>query len=266
MEATNAGQSRTSSSKKPSVAPTPPKPPHGAAEQTTALSCPPSRLAEISHRPYTALNAPTSIESHLEEVSHNRPSSAYTGHVGNALNTSTSFSGALQPPEYFARPASLTSTALGQSVAMHSSHGRPSTGTDVEHNTSNDRPETGMLFGRPDTAEAVLPPRRELPFPRSAGSDGSRPSSRPSTMMGPPPLPARVTSLRPASARAATQEMELSPLPRPTIVDSVQQQPSWMRPPRTPNQDQPIPIYDDQENRASSSSSNVSPLSYKRAS
>lgn len=273
MEATNSGQSRSSSSKKSSAAPTPSKPPHGAVAQTTALSCPPSRLAEISNRPYTALNASTSIESHLQEVAHNRPSSAYTGHAGHALNTSTSFSGPLQPPEYFARPASLTSTTLDQSAAMHSSRDRASTAVDADHNTSNDRPETGMLFGRPDTAEAVLPPRRELPFPRSAGSDGSRPSSRPSTMMGPPPLPARVTSLRPASARAATQDMELPPLPRPTIVDSVQQQPSWMQrpPPRTPNQDQNTPpsaqpVYEDQENRASSSSSNVSPLSYKRAS
>ncbi|KAH3904658.1 hypothetical protein HBI56_214560 [Parastagonospora nodorum] len=274
MDTTNAGQSRSSSNKKSSAASTPSKPPHGPVEQTAVLSCPPSRLTDISNRPYTALTAPTSIESHLQEAAHNRPSSAYTGHAGNALNTSMSFSGPLQPPEYFARPASLTSSALDQSSAMYSSRDRPSTGADAEHNTSNDRPGTGMLFGRPDPAEAVLPPRRELPFPRSAGSDGSHPSSRPSTMMGPPPLPARVTSLRPASARAATQEIELPPLPRPTIVDSIQQQPSWMeRPPRTPNQDhntppsaQPVPIYEDQQNRVSSSSSNFSPLSYKRAS
>jgi hypothetical protein len=90
--------------------------------------------------------------------------------------------------------------------------------------------------------------------------------------MGPPPLPARVASLRPASSRTTIQETELPPLPKPTVVGSAQQQPSWMQqPPRTPNQDQITPpsaqaiVYEEQETRPlSSSSTNTSPLSYKR--
>lgn len=245
----------------------------------TGPSCPPSRLTEISNRPYTALTAPTFIESQLQESIHNRPSSAYTGHANNGLNTSASFSGPLKPPEYFARPVSSTSNILDQAAATYSSSDRPTARVEADYNTLNHHPETDIILGRPDTAEAALPPRRELPFPRSsipksAGSDSARPSSRPSTsMMGPPPLPARVTSLRPASARSATQETELPPLPRPTIIDSAQQQPSWMQqPPRTPNQDQarplsgqPLLVQEDQDHRSSSSSSGFSPLSYKRA-
>lgn len=277
MSATNAGQSRSS-------APTPPAPPtssnfvNGHVAQTTGTSCPPSRLTEISSRPYTALTAPTSIESQVQEAAHNRPLSAYTGHTSSAHNRTTSFSGPLRPPEYFARPASATSTLLDNSATAYQSNDQMMTGIESYH-TSNDRPETAMLFGRPDTAEAALPPRRELPFPRSSlprssGNDSARPPSRPSTsLMGPPPLPARVTSLRPASARAANQETELPPLPKPTILDTAQRQPSWMQqPPRTPDQDQITPPseqprpFEDQENRSSSSSSNFSPLSYKRAS
>jgi hypothetical protein len=282
MELSNGGQSRPS---KPSLttaspAPVPSDKPHARAAQTTGPSCPPSRSTEISHRPYTALTAPTSIESQLQEAARNRPSSAYTSHDNNTLNTTATFSGALKPPEYFARPSSSTSNILDQSASVYSMSDQPVATAELDDNTSSDRPETAMLFGRPDTADAALPPRRELPFPRSsvprsAGSDSARPSSRPPTsMMGPPPLPARVTSLRPASARAAAQDLELPPLPRPTIVDSAQQQPSWMQqPPRTPNQDQGTPpsgqaihVYEDQEHRSSSSSSNLSPLSYKRAS
>jgi hypothetical protein len=281
MSATNAGQSRSStpSSKVTSTAPTSSETANSHVAQTAGPSYPPSRLTEISNRPYTALTAPTSVESRVQEAAHNRPLSAFTGYMSNVPNRNSSFSGPLKPPEYFTRPASATSAILENSISTF-----PYTSSDQhlaqsqEHYASMDRPETAMLFGRPETAEAALPPRRELPFPRSsvprAGSDSPRPSSRPSTsLMGPPPLPARVSSLRPASARAANQENELPPLPRPTILESAQRQPSWMQqPPRTPNQDQITPpsaqplVHEDQENRSSSSGSNFSPLSYKRAS
>jgi hypothetical protein len=92
-------------------------------------------------------------------------------------------------------------------------------------------------------------------------------------MMGPPPLPARVASLRPSSSsRVANQLPELPALPKPTVIDVAPQQASWMqRPPRTPNQDQNTPpsaqptVLEEKENRpASSSSQTSSPLTYKR--
>jgi hypothetical protein len=281
MSVTAAGPSHSSApvSKATVAAPVSSSFANSHVAQTTGPSCPPSRLTDISNRPYTALTAPTSVESQVQEAAHNRPSSAFTGYTSSNPNRDISFSGPLKPPEYFARPSSATSAILEKSYSTF-----PYASSDQrlvqsqEYHVSADRPDTAMLFGRPDTAEAALPPRRELPFPRSsasrAGSDSPRPSSRPSTsMMGPPPLPARVTSLRPASARAANQEQDLPPLPRPTILDSAQRQPSWMQqPPRTPNQDQVTPpsaqsmVHEDHENRSSSSSSNFSPLSYKRAS
>jgi hypothetical protein len=252
---------------------------YGRVAPTGGPSCPPSRLQEISSRPYTAFTAPTAIESQLQEAAHARPDSAYTGSTESARNRDTSFSGPLKPPEYFARPSSATSAVLDMSFPGFSSNDRSLTATEQGSATSNYRPDTALLFHRPDTAEATLPPRRELPFPRSslprsAGSDGTRPSSRPSTgIMGPPPLPARVASLRPASSRAANQELDLPPLPKPTILSSATQQPSWMQqPPRTPDpQDNTLPsaqvnIYEDQENRPPlSSGSNFSPLSYKKS-
>jgi hypothetical protein len=269
MSTTNASQSRPSTSaSQPSSDVS-----HGRAAQTAGPSFPP-RLPEISNRPYTSVTAPTSVESQLQEATHARPASSYTGRVDAARNTNLPFSGPLRPPEYFARPDSATSTVLDLSTAAY-----PSNGSLMDTQYLSCRPDTAPLLNRPDTAEAALPPRRELPFarpsmPRSAGSDGSRPSSRPSTgIMGPPPLPARVASLRPTSSRAATSEMELPPLPKPTMITGAQQQPSWMQqPPRTPIQDQSPPpssqastFHEDQENRPlSSSSSNFSPLSYKR--
>jgi hypothetical protein len=278
MSTTNASQSRPSNS-----TPTTSSGPstsssdvfHGRVAQTAGPSCPPSRLTDISNRPYTATTAPPSIDSQLQQAAHTRPASSYTGHLNGPRNSNMSFSGPLRPPEYFARPESATSTVLDLSTSSYLPNG-----SFMATQCLNDRPDTAPLMNRPDTAEAALPPRRELPFtrpsmPRSAGSDGSRPSSRPSTgLMGPPPLPARVASLRPTSSRAATSETELPPLPKPTLVTSAQPQPSWMQqPPRTPTQDQSPPpssqasvYHDDQENRPlSSSSSNFSPLSYKRS-
>ncbi|KAI4909501.1 hypothetical protein J4E90_008198 [Alternaria incomplexa] len=118
------------------------------------------------------------------------------------------------------------------------------------------RPDTAMLFNRtgsasrPGTADhpgstEILPPRRELPFPRlssprSSGSDSVRPSTG---TMGPPPLPARVASNRPGSSRSATsKEIELPPLPQPTVISKTARGKQPMQqPPRTPNQDQYIP-------------------------
>jgi len=283
MSATAESQSRSSTpaSIKSPVPPTPSSSSsHTRNAPTAGPSHTPARLTEISSRPYTATNAPTSVESSVQEAAHVRPSSAYTGYGNGARDRTTSFSGPLRPPEYFARPDSATSAVLDLNSAPHSyyQHERPFETVEQMPQSSNDRPETAMLYNRPDTAESALPPRRELPFarssvPRSAGSDSARPASRPSSvMMGPPPLPARVASLRPPSSRSANLETELPPLPKPTIISTAQQQPSWMQqPPRTPNQDQTTPpsaqpeIFEDQENRPSSSASNSSPLSYKRS-
>lgn len=244
-----------------------------SASNSYSSSSPSGRV----NRPFTALTAPTSVESQVQEAAHARPASSYTGSFSNDTRKRTpSLSGPLKPPEYFARPTSATSLALSSPAQTYASNDQAFPSYAQERQSS--RPETAMLFNRPDTPEAALPPRRELPFsrltlPSSPGSDHARPASRPSTgMMGPPPLPQRVANLRPASSRAAT-ESELPPLPKPTIVNSAELQPSWMRQaPRASNNDQSTAprtpaIYDEgQENRSmSSSSSNFSPLSYKRA-
>ncbi|KAF1938819.1 hypothetical protein EJ02DRAFT_353707 [Clathrospora elynae] len=251
-------------------------------EQSTrgSLSCPPSRLAEISSRPYTAVDAPTFPESHLQEAAHVRPMSAAAGHHREEHSTSSAFPDPLAPPIYFARPSSATSDVLGHTPnSMNfSSHDRFIPTIEEVPRASSERPETAMLFNRPDTAEA-LPPRRELPFqrlsePLSSGSDSARPPSRPSTgLMGPPPLPARVINLRPSSSRGAIQETELPPLPQPTVIGKTPlQMQAIQQPPRTPNQDQNTPQrtgtspYEDIENRPLSSSSPASsPLSLKRS-
>lgn len=248
----------------------------GYVAQNTSASCSSARPAETTDRPFTAVTAPTSVESHLQEAAHARPASSYTGRFNDTRIRTPSLTGPLRPPEYFTRPTSATSLALNTSSSAYAPDEQPFSIHTETHQSS--RPETAMLFNRPDTPEAALPPRRELPFsrlslPQSAGTDHARPTSRPSTgMMGPPPLPQRVANLRPASSHAAT-EPELPPLPKPTIVSSAQQQPSWMRQaPRTPENNQvtspkPQALFDDgQENRSlSSPSSNFSPLSYKRA-
>lgn len=241
--------------------------------QNTGAPYTASRATEIASRPFTAVTAPTCIESQVQEAAHARPASSYTSRRAPSLT------GPLRPPEYFARPTSATSLALDNSTSVYASNDQTHSTYTPAFQSSDSRSETAMLFNRPDTAEAALPPRRELPFsrlssPRSAGSDDARPNSRLSTgLMGPPPLPQRVASLRPASSRAAT-DAELPPLPKPTIVNSAQQQPSWMRQaPRTPENDHTTSsgtqeaYGDTQENRSpTSSSSNFSPLAYKRAS
>lgn len=258
--------------------------------QNTILSYPASRPAEVTNRPYSAVTAPTAIEAQLQEAAHTRPTSAYTGHATEARNMAAQFSGPLRPPEYFTRPDSATSVLLDYpgTTSAYQSRDQLMASNEQIQQSSNDRPETAMLFNRPDTAEAPLPPRRELPFPRSSlprssGNDSIRPMSRPSTsMMGPPPLPARVASLRPPSSRASNPEAELlPPLPKPTIISTTLPKPSWMEQkqqncpplaPRTPNPDQATSpsaygaSVEDQENRPQTSSSTASsPLSYKRA-
>jgi hypothetical protein len=247
-------------------------------------SCPPSRLAEISSRPYTATNAPTSLESQLQEAAHTRPASAATGYAREERSTSTAFTGALAPPVYFARPTSSTSEVLDRTSydISFSSQDQHMPTIEETPRQSSERPETAMLFNRPATAE-TLPPRRELPFPRlsaeplPSGNDGTRPSSRPSTgLMGPPPLPARVTDLRPSSSRGANKEIELPPLPQPTVVSKTALgKQAMQQPPRTPNQDQnthlrswtsPMEGIENHSPLSSSPASASSPLSLRRSS
>jgi hypothetical protein len=280
MSTTNANQSRpsTTSSITTSGLANSLNAPGSQVAQHGDLSCPPSKLTEISSRPYTAVTAPTIIEAQVQEAAHSRPASAYTDYANGACNRHMSLSGPLRPPEYFARPDLATSAVLNLSAPVHASSDHASVTGEHTIQNSSDGSESALVVNRPYTAEAALPPRRELPFPRSAvprsaGSDSSRPSSRPSTgMMGPPPLPARVASLRPGLGRTANQESELPPLPKPTIVSSAQQQPSWMQqPPRTPDEDQIIPpntqssTLEDLKSRSSSSSNSYfTPSAYRK--
>lgn len=245
------------------------------------LSCPPSRLAEISSRPSTATDTPTSPKTGPQEVANTRPFSASTGYVREERGTSASFSGPLEPPVYFARPNSATSDVLGHASnhVPFSSHQHMPNIEEVPE-ASTGRPETAMLFNRPDSAEN-LPPRRELPFPRLSepqysGSDSVRLSDRPSTgLMGPPPVPARADGRRPSSSRgASSKEIQLPPLPQPTVVSKTAHIKQVMQePPRTPNQDNTpqrakTSPYDGIENQSPSRSSSPvhTPLSFKRSS
>jgi hypothetical protein len=259
------------------------------------LSCPPSRLAEISSRPYTSHDSPASLGSQPHTTPYARPVSAATGYTREESGSSASFSGPLAPPVFFARPTSATSDILGRS------HGDPTYSSDQHMpdiqdtlRTSTERPETAMLFNRPssanrpgsasrpdtayrpDSAEA-LPPRRELPFPRlssprSSGSDGVRPSTG---TMGPPPLPSRVASGRPGSSRsAASKEIHLPPLPQPTVISKTARgKQAIQQPPQTPNQDHDSPQrartspHGHIENQPALTSSPISsPLSFNRSS
>ena len=246
-----------------------------------SLTCPPSRLAEISSRPSTATKIPTPLQFQPQKVVNIRPFSASTGYVREERGTSTSFSDPLDPPVYFARPNSATSDVLGR-VSNHVSFPShlPMPTIEEAPRAFAKRPETPMIFKRPDSAEN-LPPRRELPFsrlsePGSSGSDSVTLSSRPSTgLMGPPPLPAYAGSRRPSSSRgASSKEIELPPLPRPTVVPkTAQAKQAMQQPPRTPNHDQisqraKTSPHDGIENQSplSSSSPFHTPLSVNRSS
>src|SRR5690242_883078 len=219
-------------------------------------SCPPSRLSEISSRPYTAVSAPTVLESQIQDAHYARPNSAF---IGSGLSSNP-----LTPPMYFPRPDSASVVSSEDSPSFPP---RDKSVTTVQgQDTATSRPETALLYERPDTAE--LPPRRELPFPRnslptSSGSDHNRPCSRPSTgYMGPPPLPSRVSDLRPGSARAAGLDSELPPLRQPTMVTETTKKPSSQQRPHTPRPSsrghsksgQNLAIFEDQSFSPASSS------------
>jgi hypothetical protein len=185
----------------------------------------PSQLAEIHSRPYTATSAPTALESQIQEHAHRRPSSAFAGSIIESRSSFPSLK-PLTPPTYLQRPDSATPIMEYPQSSAFPSASRLS--------TNEDDPRGRTMS--PDCFS--LPPRRELPFqrsslPRSSGSDTVRPSSRPSTgLMGPPPLPARVATLRPSSAQASFPDSELPPLPQPTVVENTRQ-----RSPHTPTSD-----------------------------
>lgn len=253
------------------------------------LSCPPSRLAEISSRPYTSHNAPSTLDSQLQGAPYTRPVSATPGYASGEGNISASFSSPLAPPVFFARPTSATSDILGRSH-LDSPYASDQHMPTIEESpcTSTKRPSTAMLFNRPNSANRpasanrpdsveTLPPRRELPFPRlssprSSGSDNMRPSTG---TMGPPPLPARVASGRPSSSRSSnSKEIELPPLPQPTVISKTARGKQVMQqPPRTPNQDQyslqraKTSPHEGVESRSPLTSSPVSsPLSFRKLS
>lgn len=216
----------TARSEQPRTSNQPPVSPARSEHQRTGPSCPPSRLSELSSRPYTAVSAPTVVESQIQEAAHARPSSAFSG-------STFAFANPLTPPVHFPRPDSASVVSPDHSTSFPP---RDQAVTTIEqHEVSAARPETALLYERPDTAE--LPPRRELPFrrespPTSSGSDNNRPCSRPSTgIMRPPPLPTRVSDLRPGSARTISLDSELPPLRQPTIVsDTAKKTPAQQRP------------------------------------
>jgi hypothetical protein len=79
------------------------------------LSCPPSRLAEISSRPYTSHSASSNTGSQLQGGTCPRPASATPAYAREDMGMSASLSGPLAPPVLFARPTSATSDILGRS-------------------------------------------------------------------------------------------------------------------------------------------------------
>lgn len=240
----------TASSEKSRTSTRPPVSSTRSDAPPTGPSCPPSRLSEISSRPYTAASAPTAVESQIHEAAHARPSSAFPSSSSASLNP-------LTPPMYFPRPDSA-SVVSPDHCPSFPPRDRP-VETIEQSSASISRPETALLYDRPDTAE--LPPRRELPFrrdslPTSSGSDNNGPSSRPSTgIMGPPPLPSRLSDLRPGSACTVSSDSELPPLRQPTIIaDTTKKTPVQHRPhtilPRSTGRSKPTQatsIYEDQQ-------------------
>lgn len=218
----------TTKSEQSKAGPRPPSSPSRSEAERTGPSCPPSRLSEITSRPYTAVTAASALKSRGQEAIDPRPTSAFAGTGLPSLNP-------LTPPMYFPRPESASVVSPD---CFPTSSPREQSMANIEHDITTSRPETAMLFERPDTAE--LPPRRELPFrrdslPTSSGSDNNRPHSRPSTgFMGPPPLPSRVSDLRPGSARAAGLDSELPPLRQPTLVAETTKKPQSEQRPHTP--------------------------------
>ncbi|KAH9864176.1 hypothetical protein J1614_010110 [Plenodomus biglobosus] len=215
-----------------------------------ALSCPPSHLADFTSRPFTASDASVSTHTPLQEVVQSRPFSALPGYNYADSNIPGPSSGALTPPVYFARPSSATTALLQQSLTNATLSPRGDSFTSASEDAarhSGSYTDVSMPSNSPHSIEASLPPRRELPFQRSSappspGSDTIRPPSRPYTgLMGPPPLPVRVNSLRPALARDDAMETELLQLslpPLPTKFGSRQQAAKKSPQPRTPDTSQ----------------------------
>lgn len=246
------------------------------------LSCPPSRLAEISIRPYTAVNAPSTLESHLQGASNARPISVHAGYSNGNSRTTVSLVDPLEPPVYFDRPSSTTSETLHNTSNASISQSRDHSTSNIKETKrdSSELAETATICSNHlAAAEPMLPPRRELPFlprsslPRSVGSDSARPPSRPLTgSMGPPLLPARVASLRPSSSLGLSYEAELHPLARPSVLAQSTSGASAMHQlPQMSNQDHCIlltpgsPFSQGDNQRLSSSSPATSPLLFKRA-
>ncbi|OWY43123.1 hypothetical protein CUC08_Gglean010590 [Alternaria sp. MG1] len=227
------------------------------------LSCPPSRLAEISSRPYTSHSASSNTGSQLQGGTCPRPASATPAYAREDMGMSASLSGPLAPPVLFARPTSATSDILGRShLDTSPASDQQMSAVEGTPYLSTERSDTAMLFSRPGSANCpdsatrpgtanrpdsaeIPPPRRELPFPRlssprSSGSDSVQPSTG---TMGPPPLPSRAASGRPSSSRSAmSKEIELPPLPQPTVVSKTVRGDKAMQQPRTPNQDRFSPL------------------------
>lgn len=181
-----------------------------ARPQSGGPSCPPSQLSELSNRPVTAVSPSTpSIRAQLRDAAAARPHSAQPAHDNP-----------LVPPVFFPRPNSAISTIL----AMNSySPALSSPGS-----WSSSPSFSGPSVSTGSSAASELPPRRELPFdrpdsPRSRGSDVVRSSSRPSSVMGPPPLPlvSRSVGDRPSSKAG----LDIPPLPMPTILGNLQTRP-----------------------------------------
>lgn len=206
----------------------------------SGLSCPPSRLEEISSRPHTATKVPAPFESQSQEAARSRPFSASFISSQGDTSVSMTFPDPLNPPIRFPRPHSTTADIMGRTCNNTSSLKQHDSTVEEVQSEFIERPLTTMLLDRPGTAE-MLPPRRELPFqrlsePRSSGSDTGRSSDRPSTgLMGPPALPRSATQ-RPSSSRSAkSKDVELPPLPQPTVINKIDG--GKQQPPHIPDQD-----------------------------
>jgi hypothetical protein len=168
----------------------------------------PPASSTTNNRPSTAAGAATSpLRAQVQEAAA-RPSS-----------TMSSNAHPLHPPVYFPRPDSAMSETMNNRFAE-----LQSTTGDVYATPT--RP-LSATFARPSSSE--LPPRRELPFPRpdtpkSGGSDGTRPGSRPSSgLMLPPQLPTpRAEHQRPTSKAGSSSVTGLPPLAKPTPLSKVQ--------------------------------------------
>ncbi|KAF2276690.1 uncharacterized protein EI97DRAFT_417634 [Westerdykella ornata] len=208
----------------------------GQSTRYSGATCPPTRLAEISNRPSTAL-ATAYVSPTVPKVSSPTASRPTSGSTSGGIIpqrypvTSGSYlANPLEPPEYFPRPDS-SSSSLGRPCSSASRDPAPVFQTVEEHSTFPTVPSSAtMLSTHRKVTESALPPRRELPFarsspPKSSGSDTARPLSRPSSgNMGPPPLPApsQLPGRTPSFGQRHGREATTSPAPHhaPVAVTS----------------------------------------------